>query len=148
MKTTMKCSNCGAEVSNLTMVHGKKQWLWMLPIMLFSFYPIMRMSFLKPDHTEHLAIKDAVRVNADRDIRITGRIENSGNKTWSGITVEAEFYAPDGRFLDEESVYLRSEVSPKGNENFSISMRPSSEALRAPETKMIVKVSSARTDPF
>ena len=87
-------------------------------------------------------------MNAERDVKVIGRIENSGNKTWTGITVEAEFYASDGRFIDEESVCLRSDIRPKGNEHFSISIRPSSEAIKAPDTKMVVKVSSARTDPF
>jgi len=144
----MKCSNCGAEVTNLTLSPGKRQWLWMLPIMLMGFYPILRMSIFKSDHADHLVVKDTERVNAERDVKVTGRIENTGNKTWTGITVEAEFYGPDGRFIDEESVYLRSDIRPKGDEHFSISIRPTSDAIRSPETKMIVKVSSARTDPF
>ena len=116
--------------------------------MLLGFYPMLRMSLFKPDFTQHLFVKDTKHENTEREVKVTGRIENSGNKTWTGITVEAELYAPDGRFIDEESVYLRSDIHPKGNEHFSISIRSSSEAIRAPETKMVIKISSARTDPF
>ena len=32
MIAKMKCSNCGAEMSNLTMSWGRKQWLVAMPI--------------------------------------------------------------------------------------------------------------------
>ena len=43
------------------MTPAKKQWLWMLPIMLIGFYPMLRMSLFKADYSQHLLVKDTGR---------------------------------------------------------------------------------------
>lgn len=124
MNAKIKCSNCGAEITNLTMTAGKRQWLWFAPLILVGFLPLFRMSFFKPDYAKDLSLVEIVQTNADRDIQITGKIQNSGTKTWGGITIDAEFYDSDGKFIDEETEYLRSDVRPKEGEYFKISFPP------------------------
>lgn len=47
MKANMKCSSCGAEMSNMSMSWDKKQLLFMIPLMLVGFLPVLRMTFFK-----------------------------------------------------------------------------------------------------
>ncbi len=47
MLAKMKCSNCGAEISNLNMSWGWKNYLMVVPIMLLGFLPLLRTTFFK-----------------------------------------------------------------------------------------------------
>ena len=54
MIAKMKCSNCGAEISNLNMSWGWKNYLMVVPIMLLGFLPLLRTTFFKGDITKEL----------------------------------------------------------------------------------------------
>jgi hypothetical protein len=148
MLAKMKCSNCGAEMSNLNMSWGWKNYLMMIPIMLLGFLPLLKMTFFKGDVTKELSISDVQRRTADRSLEIVGLITNSGSRTWSGVTIEAEFFDASGAFVDEATEYLRSDIAAKAQEHFKVTVLAPSAALTAPDTKMVVKVAGGHTSPF
>jgi hypothetical protein len=148
MLAQMKCSNCGAEMSNFNMSWGWKNYLVMLPIMLLGFLPLLQMTFFKGDVTKELTISDVQRRSADRSVEIVGLITNKGNRTWSGVTIEAEFFDASGAFVDEATEYLRADISANAQEHFKVTILTPSAALSDPGTKMVVKVAGGHTSPF
>ena len=56
MKATIKCSNCGAEITNLNFSWPKKQWLFILPIVLIGFLPMWQLYKPKGDFRKDLQI--------------------------------------------------------------------------------------------
>lgn len=148
MIAKMKCSNCGAEMSNLNFSWGKKYWLFMIPVMLLGFLPLMKMMFFKGDATKDLVISEIQKRVNGPNIDVIGLITNSGSHKWSSITVEAEFFDSAGVFLDEESSYLRSDISPTAKEHFKISWKASDPKLLADDVKMVVKVAGGHSMPF
>ena len=148
MKAKMKCSNCGAEMSNLNMNWGRKQFLFIIPIMLIGFLPLIKMTFFKGDITKDLVVSEVKTRTAGSGLEIVGLITNSSGRAWSGITIEAEFYDSSGEFIDEASEYLRSEISGDAKEHFKIKIAsPPKEAVSG-DIKPVVKVSGGHTSPF
>jgi len=148
MNPMMKCSTCGAEMSNFNFSWGRRYWLFTIPIMLMGFYPLFRMTFLKGDVTKELVISEVQERKTGRSIDVVGLITNNGSHKWSSVTIEAEFYDAKGVFLDEESTYLRAEVPAGPKEHFKISLRTPDPKLQAEDTKMVVKVAGGHTMPF
>jgi hypothetical protein len=148
MKASMKCSNCGAEMSNLNMTWGKKQMWFLIPVMFLGFLPIIKMTFFKGDVTKDLAISDIQTRTAGKSLEIVGLITNSSGREWSGITVQAEFFDASGKFVDEASEYLRSEISGKSKEHFKIVISSPPDAALNGEMKPVVKISGGHTSPF
>ena len=148
MLAKMKCSNCGAEMSNLNMTWGKKQMLLIIPIMLIGFLPLARMMFFKGDIMKELAISDIQSRPAEMSLEVVGLITNSGSHDWSGITVQAEFFDGKGGFLNEATEYLQSDVKAGAKEHFKITIRSPSATMTDPATKMVVKIAGGHTSPF
>jgi len=148
MKTQMKCSNCGAEIENLNMNWGKKQMWLILPILILGFYPLVKMTFFKPVISEDLSISEVETKVVDDSLVIIGLITNSSGNEWSGVSVEAEFYDASGKFLDEASDYLRTEIAGKAKEHFKITLRTPPEAALKGEIQPKLKVSGGHTSPF
>lgn len=148
MIAKMKCSSCGAEMSNLSMTWPRKYWLFMIPVMILGFLPLIRMTFFKGDYTEDLHIQDVQKRPQGGSLEILGLIENTGGRNWSSVTVEAEFFDASGAFIDEEVTSLRSDVAAHGREHFKITVRSPSSAILASDVKMQVKVSGGHTMPF
>ena len=151
MNAMMKCSTCGAEMSNFNFSPGRRPWLFMLPmipIMLMGFYPMLRMTFLKGDATKDLVISEVEKRANGRSIDVVGLVINNGSHKWSNVTIEAEFFDAKGVFLDEESSYLRAEIPAGAKEHFKITLRNPDPKLQAEETKMVVKVAGGHTPPF
>lgn len=148
MIAKMKCSNCGAEMSNLNMSWGRRYWLFMIPVMLLGFLPLLKMTFFKGDVTKDLSVSEIQKRAVDKSIEIIGLLTNNGSRKWSSVTVEVEFFDASGVFIDEASEYLRSEVAAGAKEHFKIAIRSPGAAILAPDTKMVVKVSGGHTMPF
>ncbi len=148
MKASMKCSNCGAEMSNLNMTWGRKQMWFIVPIMFVGFLPLIKMSFFKGDVTKDLTISEIQTRNSDRSLEILGLITNSSSREWSGLNVEAEFFDASGNFIDEDSVYLRSEIAGHSKEHFKIVIASPPDAAVNGSIKPVVKISGGRTSPF
>ena len=148
MNAKVKCSNCGAEITNLTFSWGKKQWLWML----LAFVPMM--CFLlwldrpRGDFTRELSVSLLdTRISKDK-IDVLGKINNAGRHVWESISVKAEFYGKDGRFLDEESSYISGSIRPGADEHFRITLKNPDEKLINESPKVILKVAGASNYQF
>ncbi|MEO8613991.1 MAG: FxLYD domain-containing protein [Luteolibacter sp.] len=148
MKAIMKCSNCGAEMSNMNMTWGRKQMWFIIPVMLLGFLPLIKMSFFKGDVTKDLKISDIQTRTSGRSLEIVGLITNSSSREWSGITVEAEFFDASGNFLDEASEYLRSDIGGNSKEHFKITIASPPEGAASGSIKPVVKISGGHTSQF
>ena len=148
MKTKMTCSNCGAEIVNLNMNWGRKQIWLVLPILILGFLPLVKMTFFKGVVSEDLSISEVETKVVGSSLEIIGLITNSSGNEWSGVTVEAEFYDASGKFLDEGSDYLRSDIAGKAKEHFKITLRNPPEAALQGEILPKLKVSGGHTSPF
>ena len=135
-------------MSNMNMTWGKKQMWFLIPVMVLGFLPIIKMTFFKGDATKDLAISDIETRAAGRSLEIVGLITNSSSREWSGVTVQAEFFDASGKFVDEASEYLRSDISGNSKEHFKIVISsPPGEALNG-EMKPVLKISGGHTRPF
>jgi len=148
MIAKMKCSNCGAEISNLNMSWGRKYWLFAIPIMLLGFLPLIKMTFFKGDVTKDLTITDVTKRQSGTSLDIIGLITNSGSRKWSSVNIEAEFFDAAGGFIDEQTETIRSEVAPGAKEHFKITLRTPDAKVQAADTKMVVKIAGGYSMPF
>jgi hypothetical protein len=148
MIAKMKCSNCGAEMSNLNMTWGRKQLWFIIPILLLGFLPMAKLFWFKGDATKELTVSEIQKRISGQSLEIVGLITNNGGHKWSSVTIEAEFFDAAGNFLDEASEYLRSDINEGAKEHFKITMKlpPTQESLLG--TKMVVKVTGGHTMPF
>lgn len=148
MKASMKCSNCGAEMSNLNMTWGRKQMWLFIPIMLLGFLPLIKMTFFKGDVTKDLTVSEIQTTATGRSLEILGLITNSSSREWSGVTVEAEFFDASGKFVDESIEYLRSDIGGYSKEHFKIVINSPPDAALNGSIKPVVKISGGHTSPF
>lgn len=148
MKASMKCSNCGAEMSNLNMTWGRKQLWFVIPVMLLGFLPLIKMSFFKGDVKKDLAVSEIETRASGRSLEIVGLITNSSSREWSSITVEAEFFDASGKFIDEASEYMRSDIGGYSKEHFKIVISSPPEAALSGAIQPVVKISGGHTSPF
>lgn len=148
MTAKMKCSNCGAEISNLNLSWGKKQFWFIIPIMLLGFLPMARLILFKGNAMKDLVISEVQKRTVNDNLEIIGLVTNNGHHTFTSVTIEAEFFDSSGQFIDEASQYLRSDIPGGAKENFKITMKaPPSQAL-SPEAKMVVKISGGNSLAF
>ncbi len=126
MKTAqLKCSNCGAEISNLNMSWGKKQWLWFIPFMILvivlPYYTTYRLRGGQHDFRSDLTIKETDKRYSNGTIEILGTIENHGKVNWEHIILKAELFGKDRKFLDILTYRIPDNLLPGANEHFKIS---------------------------
>ena len=151
MQAKVKCSNCGAEISNLNFSWGRKQWLLMLPALLIipiALFPLYRLNFMKGDIAKELSISNVEKRVRGPNGEVVGIITNHSKRAWNGVNVEAEFFDADGNFLDEERSFLSLDLVPGAQEHFKISIHTSDPKVLENDAKVVVKISSGRTDPF
>lgn len=148
----LKYSNCGAELTNLTFSWGKRQWLWTL----LAFIPFvalmvwMRVGLFGSSYEYVTELKVSLietRVAQDR-FDILGRLKNDGSHTWGRVTVEAEIFDKDGKFVDEVSDYLSGTLSPGAEEHFRLSFFNPDEKILNKSSKVVLKVADADEDRF
>ena len=148
MKATVKCSNCGAEITNLNFSWGKKQWIYIIPIMLLGFYPMWSLYKPKGDFRHDLQISILERRQADKSIEILGTIENTGKTTWKNVNIDCLFFNGNGTFVDKSSGRVDAVVMPRGKEYFKIVVRDTDGKLSLPDVKLNAKVADAYSNPF
>lgn len=148
MKASMKCSNCGAEMSNLNLTWGRRQMWFIIPIMVLGFLPLIKMTFFKGEAAKDLSISEIQTRTSGRTLEIVGLITNSSGREWSGVTVEAEFFDAAGNFLDEESNFLRSDIAGHSKEHFKIVISSPPEGALSGDIKPVIKISGGHTSPF
>lgn len=106
------------------------------------------MSFFKGDVSKDLVISNIETRVSGSSLEITGLITNASNHEWSGITVEAEFFDDSGKFVDEASEFLRSDVGGHAKEHFKIVISSAPESAISGAIKPKVKISGGHTSPF
>lgn len=148
MIAKMKCSNCGAETSNLNITWGKKQLWFIIPITLLGFLPTAKLLWFKGDATRELVVSDIQKRASGQSLEILGLITNSGSHKWSSVTIEAEFFDAAGNFLDEASEYMSSDISEGAKEHFKMTMKAPPAQVSSPDTKMVVKVTGGHSMPL
>jgi len=148
MIAKMKCSNCGAEMSNLNMSWGKKQLWFLLPIMLLGFLPMIKLMWFKGEATRDLVISDVQKRTNGAALEIVGLLTNKSSHKFSSVTIEAEFFDAAGNFLDEKSEYLRSDIAGEAKEHFKITLNPAPPNSSSPDVRMVVKVSGGHSFGF
>ena len=149
----MKCSNCGADIPAVNVQYSWKQLIFIVPILLVGFWPLAQLTIFRGDVTKDLVIRQVEKKLSFQDspngtLVVTGIIKNLGNREWSGVTVEAEFFDEQGMFLDEASEYIRSDISVEAEEHFKIQIRSPRNELTADTTALKVKISGGRSQPF
>ena len=148
MKASVKCSNCGAEISNLNFSWGKKQWLWMIPFLAFCLLPMWRLYRPKGDYRQDLHVAVLEKRIVDSRLEILGTIQNAGKTKWENIELDAEFYGADGKFVDEASARVSSSVEPGAIEHFKMEIKNPSEQIRSDSARMELKIADAYSSPF
>jgi hypothetical protein len=149
MIAKIKCSNCGAEMSNLNMSGGRKHLWFTIVILLLGFFPMAKLYWFKGDATKDLVISEVQKRRVgEGSLEIVGLITNIGKHQFSSVTIEAEFYDAAGNFIDEEDEYLSSDIAGGAKEHFKITMtRPPAQVI-SPDTKMVVKVAGGHSMLF
>jgi hypothetical protein len=151
MKATVKCSNCGAEITNLNFSWGKKQWLWflpILPIMLIGFLPMWNLYQDKGNFRDDLHITVLEKRPNEKTYEILGYVENKGKVSWENINLDFDFFSPTGTFIDKASGRVNAVVMPGGKEYFKVVTPDKASSLSAEGVEMKSKVADAYTKPF
>ena len=149
----MKCSNCGADIPAVNVQYSWKQLIFIVPILLVGFWPLAQLTIFRGDVTKDLVVRQVDKKLSFQDspngtLVVTGIIKNLGNREWSGVTVEAEFFDEQDMFLDEASEYIRSDILAEAEEHFKIQIRSPRNELTADTTALKVKISGGRSQPF
>ena len=149
----MKCSNCGADIPAVNVQYSWKQLIFILPILLVGFWPLAQLTIFRGDVTKDLVVRQVDKKLSFQDspngtLVVTGIIKNLGNREWSGVTVEAEFFDEQDMFLDEASEYIRSDILAEAEEHFKIQIRSPRNELTADTTALKVKISGGRSKAF
>lgn len=117
----------------------------MIAILYFTQYRMLRSNREFVTEIEATLIETKVARNK---FDILGRLENKGMHTWDRVTVEAEVYDKDGKFLDETSDYLSVTLSPDSKENFRLSFTNPDDEILDKSSKVVLKVTDANTNRF
>lgn len=146
MKAQLKCSSCGAEISTLTFSSGKWAWLSMIPFLAFVFMMPVIMQYWMADRSNFrtdLAVQEIEKRFADGQLEILGLVKNNGSVNWERVVVEAEMFDADGKFVNEFTERIESQISPRGSEHFKLFVKdfPSSKWEAIKEVK--VKIADA-----
>ena len=149
----MKCSNCGADIPAVNVQYSWKQLIFIVPILLVGFWPLAQLTIFRGDVTKDLVVRQVDKKLSFQDspngtLVVTGIIKNLGNREWSGVTVEAEFFDEQDMFLDEASEYIRSDILAEAEEHFKIQIRSPRNELTADTTALKVKISGGRSKLF
>lgn len=148
MKANLKCSNCGAEITNLNFSWGKKQWLWMVPGLLICLFPMWRLYKPKGDFRQDLQITVLEKRQIDKDFEILGDVSNRGKTRWENLNIDCLFFDSKGAFIDKASGRVNAVVMPNGKEYFKIMAKDANGRLSSPDVKMEAKVADAYSSPF
>jgi len=127
---------------------GKKQWWFMIPVFLIILLPMWRLYRPGGDYRKELQINMEETRAVDSNIEILGTIKNSGKATWENISIDAEFFNADGKFVDEAAGCVSSSVGPGELEHFKITIENASEQIRDDNIRMELKVADAFSSSF
>jgi hypothetical protein len=76
MQNKISCPHCDKEITTVKMSYNKKQWLFVLPILVLGLYPLLSITFFKSSASDGLKISSyAIRMDDDEMV-VTGIINN------------------------------------------------------------------------
>ena len=148
MKATVKCSNCGAEITNLNFSWGKKQWIFILPLVLIGFLPMWNLYKPKGNFRNDLQISVLEKRVVGKNLEILGTVENRGKTKWQNTEIDCLFFNAKGTFIDKSAGRVDAVVLPGGKEYFKITTSDNDGKLSSPEVKLETKVADAYSNPF
>jgi hypothetical protein len=152
MQATVKCSNCGAEITNLSFTWGKKYWLWSLlftiPILLIGFYPMYQVFKPKGDFRQDLQITLLDTRKENGNLEILGTIHNQGKTAWQSIELAVDFFNAKEEFIDKETERVSGSIEPGSSEHFKIKILNPSERILADGVHKELKISDASSRIF
>ena len=147
MKTQLKCSNCGAEITNLNFSWGRKQWLWFIPFIIFMVFIPVTMDYMlkgdKYDFRSDLSIKDIEKRYVNGTLEILSVIENHGKVNWESIVVKSDCYDKDGKVIDVVTSKIPINILPGTTEHFKVVAKDFPKERWEAITDFKVKVSDA-----
>jgi hypothetical protein len=147
MKSNLKCSNCGAEITNLNFGWDRKQWVWFIPFVLFVLALPLIFDYMMSDRSDYradLLIHIADKQFNEGTVEINGTIENHGNVEWEDIIVQAEMYSAENRLLDEMTRRVYTNLPPGATEHFQIQSDDCPEDRWNRTERIEIKVADAR----
>jgi len=154
LKTQLKCSNCGAEITNLKFSSWlRKEWLWFIPFVIIIFFLpdviiLYKIYGGKHDFTTELTAKETERRFLNGTIEIFGVIENHGKVNWEDIVVQADLFGKNKQFLDQLSTRTCANLLPGTSEYFKISSNDFLESRWKEIEDIEIKVSTAYHSKF
>lgn len=151
MQAKIKCSNCGAEITNLNMSWGRRQWVWII-VIIFVMTPFFIYSIWlenpKGDYSKELSIKLLNTRYCEDRIDVFGEIMNIGKHDWSYIETEAEFYNKNGVFLDKNIQSIPGILKPSMSDKFKITFKKPYKELSDTSASVVLKVAGASINRF
>jgi hypothetical protein len=76
--------------------------------------------FEKFDDDSGLIIKSHRERKIPNGVEILAEVENTGETTWSSVSIEVELFDDQDRFVDECTTYLSGNMAPQRVENAKI----------------------------
>jgi hypothetical protein len=144
----LKCSQCGAEITNLTMSWGGSYWrttLWFIPIALipvgmiscFEWYRNRNdLDFVRDVQATLLEVRPA-----EDHVDVLGQLKNNGKHAWFRVDVEAEFSDESGKFLDEASHWsFSSTLLPGDEQRLKITLTTNDPRILKGKPNVVLKV--------
>jgi len=145
MDAKIKCSSCGAEISNLKLSweYGKKQWFFLAICLLPLLLILLKTEWPKPDYANELSARLIEVRRTAETVDVIGRVNNSGKHDWSSVTVKADCTDKTGKFVDSADQWVPGTMKPKSEENFRISFRKPAPDVLDPGATFHVRVVGA-----
>jgi hypothetical protein len=148
MQAKIKCSNCGSEITNLSLSYGKKQWSYML----VAFIPMIVVYTMiwrpDPDYRRDLKASLITVHYGNKGAEVLGKVTNSGGGEWQFINVKAEFFDKSGKLVNLSSSSLPGSLKAHSEDNFKIPLYDISSAPLDPDFKVEVTVAGASYKKF
>lgn len=148
MNAKVKCSNCGAEITNLNFSWGKKQWLWAIPFLFFMLIPMWQLYRPSGNAQDDLRVSVLETRMTDGNYEILGTVTNAGKHAWDSIELDAEFFTPDGKFSDEANGRIANSIASGKSEYFKIVIKNAKDTITNDTLRMEVNIADAYSKRF
>jgi hypothetical protein len=146
----IKCSSCGAEISNLKLSweYGKKQLLFMSIFFIPVAFLTVKLQWPKPDYSRELSARLIEVRRGDESLDVIGSVANAGKHDWDSVTVKADCYDKNGKYLDSADQYIPGSTKAGSEEKFRIAFRKPPREVLGPGARCEVRIAGARNYGF
>ena len=142
LKNKLSCPHCKKDIASVGFRYSSKQWLFVLPILVLGFYPLLSITLFKSSASDDLEISSyAIRMDDDEMV-VTGIISNLTDSSWTSVSVEGEFFDESGKFLGEGRSYIGSDIHSNASENFEVRFRNLPDIVLSGTAKTKLKIAS------